>query len=418
MSTFRRIVLALTAMGVTAGLGCQVTSGVLGSDEKLFQRAQRLLREVPLIDGHNDTPSQYRKRVNLELADLDFASDRAAIQPPMQTDLPRLRAGGVGAQFWSVYIPIRQRGGSPGDARTVIEQIDFVKRLVARYPDDLALAYTADDIERIHRSGRIASLIGMEGGHSIENSLAVLRATYELGARYMTLTHSKNTRWADSATDESEYGGLTAFGEEVVREMNRLGMMVDLSHVSPETMHDALDVSRAPVIFSHSSAYALCRHVRNVADDVLVRLAENDGVVMITFLGSYVSEELRLWAQLRSEERSRLRRQYEDDDKAIEAAVAGWAESNPMPRATLEQVADHIDHVRAVAGIDHIGIGSDFDGTSSLPVGLEDVSTYPNLIIELLRRGYTEDAIRKILGRNVLRVMRAVEQVAGEMSEE
>ena len=418
MSTFRRIVLTLTAMGVTTGLGCQVTSGVLGSDEKLFQRAERLLREVPLIDGHNDTPSQYRKRVNLELADLDFASDLAAIQPPMQTDLPRLRAGGVGAQFWSVYIPIRQRGGSPGDARTVIEQIDFVKRLVARYPDDLALAYTADDIERIHRSGRIASLIGMEGGHSIENSLAVLRATYELGARYMTLTHSKNTRWADSATDEPEYGGLTAFGEEVVREMNRLGMMVDLSHVSPETMHDALDVSRAPVIFSHSSAHALCRHVRNVPDDVLVRLAENNGVVMITFLGSYVSEELRLWAQLRSEERGRIRRQYEDDDKAIEAAVAGWAESNPMPRATLEQVADHIDHVRAVAGIDHIGIGSDFDGTSSLPVGLEDVSTYPNLIIELLRRGYTDDAIRKILGRNVLRVMRAVEQVAGEMSEE
>ncbi len=418
MSTFRRIVLTLSAVGATVGLGCQVTGGVLGSDEKLIQRAQRLLREVPLIDGHNDTPWQYRKRVNLGLADLDFASDLAAIQSPMQTDLPRLRTGGVGAQFWSVYIPIRQRGGSPGDARTVIEQIDFVKRLSARYPDDLELAYTANDIERIHRSGRIASLIGMEGGHSIENSLAVLRATYELGARYMTLTHSKNTRWADSATDEPEYGGLTAFGEEVVREMNRLGMMVDLSHVSPETMQDALDVSRAPVIFSHSSAYALCRHVRNVPDDVLVRLAESGGVVMITFLASYISEELRLWVQHRSEERDRLRRLYEDDDKAVEERLAGWGESNPMPRATLEQVADHIDHVRTVAGIDHIGIGSDFDGTSSLPVGLEDVSTYPNLIIELLRRGYTENDIRKILGRNVLRVMRAVERVAGEMSEE
>lgn len=357
----------------------------------------RILREVPLIDGHNDLPWQYRKRVDLDLDGLDFAGDLSTLDPPMHTDLARLRAGGVGGQFWSVYIPIPQRGGRPGDARTVIEQIDFVKRLAARYPEYLEMAYTADDIERIHGEGRIASLMGMEGGHSIEDSLAVLRATYDLGARYMTLAHTKNTRWCDSATDETEHDGLTDFGAQVVREMNRLGMLVDLSHVSPAAMHDALDVSEAPVIFSHSGAWAVCHSERNVPDDVLLRLKDNGGVIMIVFLGYYVSEDLRQWG------------------RASEQADEAWRAANPRPRATLAQVADHVDYVRNLIGVEHIGIGSDFDGTSSLPVGLEDVSKFPDLLVELMRRGYTEDEIKQIAGLNVLRVMRQVEAVAGRL---
>lgn len=380
----------------------------------LLVRARTLLETVPLIDGHNDVPWQYRKRTDNRIADLDFAADLSRLDHPMHTDLDRLRRGGVGGQFWSVYIPIGLRGGRPGDARTVIEQMDLVKRLVATYPADLEIALTADDIERIHEEGRIASLMGMEGGHSIENSLGVLRATYDLGARYMTLTHSKNTSWADSATDDPINDGLTAFGVEVVREMNRLGMMVDLSHVSAATMHDALDVTRAPVIFSHSSAFALCGHVRNVPDDVLRRLPDDGGVVMVTFLGDYVSEELRL----HSEELRALRRELmlEHDDVAlVERELEAWRQGNPAPRATLEQVADHIDHVRAVAGIDHVGIGSDYDGTSSLPVGLEDVSTYPMLVVELLSRGYTDGEVSKVLGLNILRVMREVESTANRL---
>jgi membrane dipeptidase len=403
---------ALALCTIAATLGCQTHQAVLGTAEPLDARAQRLLREVPLIDGHNDTPWGYRKRVNLDLDRLDFASDTSAANPPMHTDLDRLRAGGVGAQFWSVYIPIPQRGFQPGDARTVIEQIDFVKRLTARYPDHLEMAYTADDVERIHRAGRIASMIGMEGGHSIEDSLAVLRATYDLGARYMTITHVRNTNWADAATDDPEFGGLNEFGREVIREMNRIGMLVDLSHVSAETMHDALDVSRAPVIFSHSSAFSVCQHVRNVPDDGLKRVKANGGVVMITFLAYYVSEELRLWDEARRAEQRRLEEDHGADAQEVKDGLASWRAANPARRATLEQVADHIDHVRAVAGIDHIGLGGDYDGTSSLPVGLEDVSTYPALVVELLRRGYSDEDVRKILGKNVLRVMREAERVA------
>jgi membrane dipeptidase len=415
-----------------AALGAGMEAGdahaARSDDERFRERVERILAEVPLIDGHNDVPWQYRRRVNLDVDGLDFAGDLSesgGVEPPMHTDIPRLRQGGVGAQFWSVYIPITRRGGRPGDARVVIEQIDFVKRLVERHPDHLEMAYTADDIVRIHSAGRIASLIGMEGGHSIEDSLAVLRATYELGARYMTLTHSLSTTWAGSATDEPPpggHGGLTEFGREIVREMNRLGMIVDLSHVSPQTMHDALDESAAPVIFSHSSAYAVCAHPRNVPDDVLERLPENGGIVMICFLGYFVSEELRLHGERHAEERRRLTLEHGGDQgggrDAIRRGLEQWLEDDPMPHATLEQVADHIDHVRSIAGIDFIGIGGDYDGTTSLPIGLEDVSKYPDLLVELLRRGYRDEDVAKIIGLNLLRVMREVERIRDELQAE
>ncbi len=384
-------------------------------DAALYERAHRLLKAVPLIDGHNDAPWQYRERVSLRLDALDFAADLAALDPPMHTDLRRLRAGGVGAQFWSVFIPVRERGGLPGDARAVLEQIDFVKRLVERYPDDLEIALTADDIVGIHREGRIASLIGMEGGHSIEDSLAVLRATYELGARYMTLAHVSNTRWCDSATDEAQFGGLTAFGKAVVGEMNRIGMLVDLSHVSPAAMHDALDASAAPVIFSHSSAFAVCRHVRNVPDDVLLRVADNGGIVMITFLGAYVSEDLRRHVEERKAQLDALKLLHGTATADVEAELAAWDLAHPAPAATVAQVADHIDHVRGLIGVDHIGLGGDYDGTTSVPVGLEDVSRYPNLLVELMRRGYRDDEIARIVGLNILRVMREVEHAAARL---
>jgi membrane dipeptidase len=365
-------------------------------DQEITERVRRLLVETPLIDGHNDVPWRYRERFGLSLDAMDFSGDLSGLDPHMATDLGRLRQGGVGAQFWSVYIPVPERGGAPGDARLVIEQIDFVKQMCARYPDDLELALTAADVERIHAAGRIACLVGMEGGHSIEDSLAVLRATYALGARYMTLTHTKNTRWCDSATDDAQFGGLSDFGREVVREMNRLGMLVDLSHVSAEAMHDALDVSEAPVIFSHSGAFEVCRHVRNVPDDVLRRLPDNGGVVMAVFLPGYVSEALRLW----------------ELERAAQPDPAAWEKSNPPPQATLAQVADHIEHIRRAIGIDHVGIGSDFDGTRGLPEGLEDVSKFPELLAELARRGWSDGDLRKLMGENVLRVMRRAEAVA------
>lgn len=377
-----------------------------------------LLEQTPLIDGHNDVPGQYLRRARNHVADIDFHDTRDL---GMHTDLTRLRAGGLGGQFWSVYIPASDNGFEPGDARRVLIQMDLVKRLAARYPDHLEMAYTADDVVRIHRAGRIASMMGMEGGHAIEDSLAVLRQLYDAGARYMTLTHSRNTNWADSATDEPEHGGLTEFGREVVREMNRTGMLVDLSHVSAETMHDALDVAAAPVIFSHSGAFAVAQSPRNVPDDVLARVRENGGVVMVVFLVEYVSEELRQYREAHRAERDRLRALHEGQPDAAEkvaAALREYEAANPPPVATVQRVADHVDHIRRVAGIDHIGIGSDYDGMRGAPEGLEDASKYPNLFVELMARGYSDEDLRKIAGLNVLRVMRECEAIAERLQRE
>jgi len=387
------------------------------SDERLEQ-ARRLLSEVPLIDGHNDLPWQYRERTNNRLGEIDIAVNQTALQPALHTDLPRLVDGKVGGQFWSVYIPASPGGGRPGDVKTVLEQIDVVHRMIDLYPESLELALTSEDVMRIFESGKIASLIGMEGGHSIEGSLAALRMLYGAGARYMTLTHSKNTRWADSATDERVHAGLTEFGEEVVREMNRLGMLVDLSHVSPETMHQALDVAAAPVIFSHSSCRAVTDTPRNVPDDVLRRLADNGGVIMITFVGAFVSEPLRGWYEKRREIQQSLQDQFPQEPGRVREGVEAWTLANPRPDATLDDVADHIEHAVRVAGVDHVGIGGDYDGVTILPVGLDDVTGYPRLFAELLERGLSESDCKKIAGLNVLRVMRETERVAARLQRE
>ena len=329
------------------------------------------------------------------------------------TDFARLASGGVGGQFWSVYVPSPAAGTDPATSVTqTLEQIDIVHRMVARYPDKLALALTADDIERAMRQGQIGSLIGMEGGHSINSSLATLRMMHRLGARYMTLTHSLNVPWADSATDAPKLDGLSPFGEEVVREMNRLGMLVDLSHTSPATMADAIRVSTAPVIFSHSSARALTDVPRNVPDDILRLMPKNGGIVMVTFVPGFVSQQVANYNTRETAERARLTKETGSTTASVDKAVAAWRAANPAPRASLLQVADHIDHIKKIAGVDHVGLGGDFDGISSVVVGLEDVSTYPMLVAELLRRGWTDDDIKKIAGRNILRVMRAAETVA------
>lgn len=368
----------------------------------------RLLREVPLVDGHNDVPWQYRTRVSNHIDRIDFR-DTSATEPPMHTDLRRLRQGGVGAQFWSVYIPASYTGA--GAARVVFEQVDLTRRLIDRHPDDLELALGADDIERVHAAGKIASLLGAEGGHSIESSLGVLRQLYEVGVRYMTLTHNSNTAWADAATDQPVHGGLTAFGRRVIREMNRLGMLVDLSHVSPQTMHQVLDESEAPVIFSHSSAFAVTASPRNVPDDVLHRLAENGGVVMVTFVPSFVNEKVRESFQGLNAERRRLMAAGTAPEE-IRRRLTAWRSENPVAQASLSDVADHIDHIRGLIGTAHLGIGSDYDGIPTVPVGLEDASTFPDLFVELVRRGYSDDELKDIAGRSFLRAMRAAEATA------
>jgi membrane dipeptidase len=379
----------------------------------LLERARALHREVPLIDGHNDYPWALRE---LDPGrDLEKANIAEPV-PSLHTDIPRLREGGVGAQFWSVYVPSSMQGQ---DAVTAtLEQIDIVHRMMRRWPEAFELALTAADVERIFATGKIASMIGIEGGHSIDNSLGTLRMMHALGARYMTLTHNHHTPWADSAAEPPEHAGLTEFGEEVVREMNRIGMLVDLSHVAPDTMHDALRVSAAPVIFSHSSARAIADVPRNVPDDVLRLLPKNGGVVMVTFVPGFLSQAVAdHGARLRTQTQV-LAAEHGPDKAGFDQALAAWREANPEPRATLAQAADHIDHVRRVAGIDHVGIGGDFDGISTVPEGLEDVSTYPALTAELLRRGYSDDDVKKILGLNVLRIMRQAERVAAELQEQ
>ena len=371
---------------------------------------ERILRDVPLIDGHNDLPWQYRDRASNQLSKIDLRQDQSKLAEPLHTDIPRLRAGLLGGQFWSVYVPASLKGADAVQA--TLEQIDVVHRMDAAYPDVFALALTSDDVTRIHKSGRIASLIGMEGGHSINNSLGTLRQFYAGGARYMTLTHSLNNDWADSATDNPKHNGLTAFGKLVIGEMNRLGMLVDLSHVSPKTMHDALDTTAAPVIFSHSSARALTDHARNVPDDVLKRLEQNGGVVMVTFVPSFVSEKVRTWEAERDAAEARLKELHQGQPDKVKAELDAWRAANVRPRATLNDVADHVEHVMKVAGEDHVGIGGDLDGISTTPEGLESVADYPKLFAELLRRGRTEQQLRKLAGLNVLRVMKQAEAVA------
>lgn len=382
------------------------------SEKDDLTKARALQAQTPLIDGHNDYPWAVREKADQDVSKLDIRQH----QSELHTDIARLRSGGVGGQFWSVYVPAELAGQAA--VRATLEQIDIVHQMMQRYPDVFELALTAADVERIFKAGKIASLIGMEGGHSIDSSLGALRMFYRLGARYMTLTHSSNVPWADSATDEPEHGGLTSFGEAVVREMNWLGMLVDMSHVSPETMDDALRVTSAPVIFSHSSARALCDVPRNVPDAILKKLPENGGVVMVTFVPGFISPEVAAHREAGEAELSRLQSRYPQDQSAVDRGMKKWRAENPEPKATLSQVADHIDHIRRVAGIDHIGIGSDFDGITSTPVGLEDVSTFPKLIAELIHRGYGDEDIKKILGLNVLRVMRAVEKVSTKLQKQ
>jgi membrane dipeptidase len=373
-----------------------------------LDRARELLREFPVADGHNDLPWALREQVRYDLGARDIATDQSA---HLHTDLPRLRAGGVGAQYWSVYV----RSDLPDPVPATLEQIDCVRQLLARYPKDLAPALTAADMEAARAEGRIASLMGAEGGHSIACSLATLRALYALGVRYLTLTHNDNVPWADSATDEPGVGGLSAFGREVVREMNRVGMLVDLSHVAATTMRDALDTTSAPVIFSHSSSRAVCDHPRNIPDDVLERLPANGGVAMVTFVPKFVLQAAVDWTAA-ADENMRAHGFHPLDTTAAAMEVhRAFEERHPRPVATAATVADHLDHMREVAGIDHLGIGGDYDGTAFTPHGLDDVSGYPNLLAELLDRGWSKTDLAKLTWQNAVRVLGAAEDVARDL---
>jgi membrane dipeptidase len=373
-------------------------------------RIDRVLKATPLIDGHNDLPWELRNGYGsrVETTDIARASDKLAI--PLMTDIARLRAGRVGGQFWSVYIPASV--AEPAAIQMTIEQIDTVYRLVARYPRDLEIARTAADIVRIHKAGRIASLIGIEGGHQIGNSLAALRQFHALGARYMTLTHFLNNDWADSATDDPVHHGLIGFGKQVVREMNRIGMIVDLSHVSPETMKAALALTSAPVMFSHSDARALNDYPRNVPDDVLALVAANGGIVMVNFYPSHLSGPYTAWSADRAGEAARLKSLYTGQPDRAKTALEAWGRSHVAPVVRIATVADHIDYIARLAGHDNVGIGGDLDGIEATVPGLGGVDGYPNLFVELIRRGWTDANLAKLAGGNMLRVMRRVEAVA------
>ncbi len=394
-----------------------------GNAQDYARRVDEVLLRTPLIDGHNDLPWEIRDRFHSDLDAVDLRRDTRHLPVPagmaaLMTDIPRLRAGRVGAQFWSVWIPTDLHGFEA--VQVTLEQIDLVKRIAERYPRDLQMAYSAADIRRIHKAHKIASLIGIEGGHQINDSLAVLRAMYDDGARYMTLTHTTNTDWADSATDAPAHHGLTPFGVQVVAEMNRLGMLVDISHVSDETMRAALRASAAPVIFSHSSARALDDHPRNVSDDVLRLVAAQGGVVMVNFSPGYVSAERNHWDADQQAERARFNSPpyvglYIGQPERAKQAMALWEQQHPQPPTTLSQVADHIEHIRQVAGVDHVGLGSDFDGIGDTPAGLEGVDRYPALLEELMRRGWSDAEVAKLAGENLLRVMIAAEAVSAKL---
>jgi membrane dipeptidase len=377
----------------------------------LSEHARELHKSALVFDGHNDLPWEVRTKAGASWEQADISQP----QPRFHTDIARLRAGNVGAQFWSVYVPAETRLNGQS-AHQVLEQIDVVKRMIAKYPDVFEYADNADDVERIHKEGKIASLIGMEGGHAIEDSLSLLRVFRQLGVRYMTLTHGDTLEWADSATDAPKHGGLSPFGEEIVLEMNRLGMLVDISHVSPDTMKDALRVTKAPVIASHSSAREIADHPRNVPDDVLQLVAANGGVVMVNFYSGFdIPASAKIMTDWIAVRRG-LKEQFPDEAEFKQASSRWWKE-HPLDRGSIHDVIDHIDHVVKVAGIDHVGLGSDFDGIDTVPKQLEDVSTYPLITQALLDRGYSDDDIRKVLGLNSLRVLRAADEVAAEMQE-
>ena len=425
-SSVRQFGMWILAAVVSLPFAALAASKAASANTDYEARVARVLKQTPLIDGHNDLPWEIRERFKSQLAAVDLKSDTSRLTPPpdsapLMTDITRLRAGQVGGQFWSVWVPVSLKG--PEAVETTIEQIDLVKRMAARYPADLEMALTAADVRRIHHAGKIACLIGVEGGNQIDNSMAVLRQMYDLGARYMTLTHVLTTEWADSATDTPVHHGLTPFGVAVVHEMNRLGMLVDLSHVSPETMKAALAASEAPVMFSHSSARALVDHPRDVPDDVLALVARNGGVVMVNFAPSYVSAARDQWEADRAAEVARYNAPpygglYIGQPERAKAALARWEQEHPKPVVTLEQVADHIEHIRQVAGIDHVGIGSDFDGIPETPRGLEGVDHYPALLVELMRRGWSDSDVAKLAGENVLRVMADAERVAARLRAE
>lgn len=405
-------VLALALLAPQAVLSQDADDAQEAQEADYRQQAIELLESVPLIDGHNDVPWQYRERVDNRVAEIPFASDTTELDPPMHTDIPRLLEGRVGGQFWSIYVPPALAG--PEAVKVQFEQLDTARRIIARN-EALEFVETPDEMEEAFANGRIGSMLGLEGGHVLDNSLAILRPLYALGARYMTLTHWQNNDWADAATDTPEHGGLTAFGRAIIEEMNRIGMLVDLSHVAPSTMHDVLDATETPVIFSHSSARGVTPHPRNVPDSVLDRLPENGGVVMVTFVPSFINEDVRQHGADRAAEEARLEALHVGDEEAVEAGLEAWDEDNPEPRATISDVADHIDYIRDRIGVEHIGIGGDFDGISTVPEGLEDVTTYPDLFAELLRRGYSRDELAKIAGGNLLRVWRANETHSNEV---
>lgn len=400
----RLIALVLAFVALAAPAFAQAPSA------RELARVERVLRATPLIDGHNDLPWSIRENYASDLDRVDLRADTRALPTPLHTDIPRLRSGHLGAQFWSVYVPADLRGLE--NTQAVFEQIDLTRRIIARYGDTFELAQTASDIVRIHRRGRIASIFGIEGGEAINSNLSLLREFRRAGVLYMTMTHSKNNAWIDSATDAPQHGGLSPFGEQVIAEMNRVGMLVDLSHVSAEAMREVLGVTRAPVIFSHSSAFALVPHPRNVPDDVLRLTAQNGGVAMVNFNGPFVSEEMRQWSAERSGEEERAKRLNPGDPVAAAAALAAWNSAHPRPHANVAQLADHVEHIARIAGADSVGIGSDYDGVTYLPDGMEGVDGYPLLFVELARRGWSDSDLAKLAGGNLLRALLAAETFA------